>query len=1351
MDIADNYLGQITHVIDPDNFSMQIGTDECLAEFIQFEMRLEDFGQTCDRVSDLSALEIGHIVLVECVETKEGWRRGQVANVNSEESGVDVVYIDYGHSEHVDKSRLCTDFPEEFAQYPVMALKCQLAGIKPIARTWTTKAVKMFTEITQGQVFITFFLPSTHMFKSMVALYFQQGGDNPDWAGRSLSHVLMDQELGIVSENEVTEYLENAADFCKEKLQLAAAFPESIESNENGEVSASDFISRMGNEDESEEREDFLPESEESPDNDPSGENTQESPQETNEPSTDEGTSEYSSSPEGPLDHSPHIGTRNGQNKIIISDFDFDRIHHTKDICTNRLEERTAQQMRQVLEEENEKILEDVKECKSLAVEAGYGVAEQFEDSLPPRFSQTGGPAVPLIPLGVGTSGLERPSNQNVIDDRIPSKRYSRTRREARPGVEERLDLGPMRGRGRARAAPQPSSSSPAIGSSSSPVIGSRSSPVIGSHSSPVIGSRSSPLIGSCDSPVTGLSSSSVIGSRSSPLVGSCDSPVTGLSSRSVIGSRSSPVVDFGGYNPATPPSNNRLDLLYKASPEKREELVQTLKKIFAEAERDTEEETRARLQSLFFTDLFMYLDKEQLQEVIYVLLNRAVRYYGDIHDVLLDIIQILSVTEDFPDCLYQSCKKIEENYIKIQMKGSPFHIQASKVLAHIFTMSLHWSGSNQIQEMMLSALEKWIIFNKTAQQLGQDRLQELYIECFDIVWCIVGSHICRLYPEHKARLQRECRNKILNDDVFRLVRSKLLDLYIEKFVVSPTSKKEEIHSCTQTRALTMVDKGVQTDMIKITERRLQAESPSPVAPASEPWKKSKTKTAPNNTKATTVESKKDIEWPKLSGPKVPDWTNRLLDSPKLPDWSSPEGSSSSVRKTPESLTSGLYFSAEDKSFPSSPDIRQSSFLNSPDNLRKRNLNQLRSPKETPVVSEPVQNFTNWSDNMVFGSKSNFLSSDHTIKKSEDERKSQLLKNKLCALAEPKSNPTGLKAQSSTFQQNNGSKMENQQIRQSGGKEVSYSSNRKTKDLKEEQKSRDPEPVSWWDSTGSLSRAHLKSPSFGSEEDSSGSEKRSLGRGRGRRVKKGLPAPSSSSSLVQKSDIRDEKSENPVSSQKRVNPLRATRDENPLRFQNQNANCNKGSGASGGKSPQKVMDWFSMEEIETGDQPSETGSRNEDDVPDDWFLASEDEKSAKYSQNSDMQALQSQASDISTNQKSASKGQVSQNGDSPSQTETDTGGLDSKFDGEDGSGDCPTRSSHFSDEEGEDDGLWETDQSSDDEMYMRPATANTSDQGFTESSSVSKWVPGQRKCTLCGATDHVIYKCHRKKDNSFFL
>lgn len=68
---------------------------------------------------------------------------------------------------------------------------------------------------------------------------------------------------------------------------------------------------------------------------------------------------------------------------------------------------------------------------------------------------------------------------------------------------------------------------------------------------------------------------------------------------------------------------------------------------------------------------------------------------------------------------------------------------------------------------------------------------------------------------------------------IFRLVRSKLLDIYIEKFIASdppPCSKegehtqgkecghtrsKADRHSQTQTPML--VDRGVQTDMVKIT------------------------------------------------------------------------------------------------------------------------------------------------------------------------------------------------------------------------------------------------------------------------------------------------------------------------------------------------------------------------------------------------------------------------------------------------------------------------------------------------------------------------------------------------------
>lgn len=48
-----------------------------------------------------------------------------------------------------------------------------------------------------------------------------------------------------------------------------------------------------------------------------------------------------------------------------------------------------------------------------------------------------------------------------------------------------------------------------------------------------------------------------------------------------------------------------------------------------------------------------------------------------------------------------------------------------------------------------------------------------------------------------------------------RLVRSKLLDIYIEKFVISSTTSKED--GSTQTETPLCVSQGVQTDMVKIT------------------------------------------------------------------------------------------------------------------------------------------------------------------------------------------------------------------------------------------------------------------------------------------------------------------------------------------------------------------------------------------------------------------------------------------------------------------------------------------------------------------------------------------------------
>lgn len=401
---------------------------------------------------------------------------------------------------------------------------------------------------------------------------------------------------------------------------------------------------------------------------------------------------------------------------------------------------------------------------------------------------------------------------------------------------------------------------------------------------------------------------------------------------------------------------------------------------------------------------------------------------------------------------------------------------------------------------------------------------------------------------------------------------------------------------------------------------------------------------------------------------------------------------------------------------------------------------------QPPAMSEPQQTFTNWSDNMVFGSKSNFLSSEHMHRSADDEIKSKILQSRVCALADPiglkaqsSSEPTRLKGQSSSIQQT-----DNKKDNLFGVKEMSSSSNKK-----EEQKMRSKEPLSWWDSTGSLNGSSVQSSSHGSDYDSSGSEKRPLPRGRGKRVKKEITAAQRSSNPVRKADENNDKHDkyaNQAVAQKRVNPLRTQTNENPLKSQNINANCNKVSDANSEKSPQKVMDWFSMEEVVTGGQPSRISSNDDDDVPDDWFLASDDEKSAKNSQSSDMQALPNVDRDKTSNQRNTITNLVSYSEDISPASKLGTD-INEKLDSEENSGDGQSRLTHLSDEEGEDDGMWETDSSSDD-MYLQPV--NTTDTNV-QTTGAPKWVPGQRKCTLCGAADHVIYKCPQKKEKNFFL
>lgn len=140
-------------------------------------------------------------------------------------------------------------------------------------------------------------------------------------------------------------------------------------------------------------------------------------------------------------------------------------------------------------------------------------------------------------------------------------------------------------------------------------------------------------------------------------------------------------------------------------------------------------------------------------------------------------------------------------------------------------------------------------------------------------------------------------------------------------------------------------------------------------------------------------EIQRDKEWFKLFSFKVFDWINFLLDSLKVFDWNNLEGNSFSFLYISDFLNSSMYFFIEEKLFYSFLDMkRKFLFLNFFDNLRIRSFYQLRNFREFLIVlSELMQIFINWLDNIVFGLRLNFLFKENLSENFENERKSKLL------------------------------------------------------------------------------------------------------------------------------------------------------------------------------------------------------------------------------------------------------------------------------------------------------------------------------------------------------------------------
>ncbi|RUS91800.1 hypothetical protein EGW08_000371, partial [Elysia chlorotica] len=189
------YKGWVTHVIDPSSFWMQIGTDNNFDLFRVYQASVDDYFNTHggDLFVAASSLSPGHCVIVKkhYDHQRSQWRRAQVSRV--EGNSVDVFYVDYGYAEILDITDVRSINRPFFEYLAPQAIRVGLAGIQPLTRSWTSRAVSAFEERVIHKSVIVNILEMDESQSLIVALY--RRGDDGDWY--SVTHGMLEEDLGL--------------------------------------------------------------------------------------------------------------------------------------------------------------------------------------------------------------------------------------------------------------------------------------------------------------------------------------------------------------------------------------------------------------------------------------------------------------------------------------------------------------------------------------------------------------------------------------------------------------------------------------------------------------------------------------------------------------------------------------------------------------------------------------------------------------------------------------------------------------------------------------------------------------------------------------------------------------------------------------------------------------------------------------------------------------------------------------------------------------------------------------------------------------------------------------------------
>ncbi|KAL8576235.1 hypothetical protein ACOMHN_006158 [Nucella lapillus] len=202
-------LGNVTHIVDPSEFWMRIGTEMDQESFRCLEQTL---GAEAQRLPEGDVNEIVEhtVVLVSCPVSRPGssslkpWRRAEVSRVDREGNSFDVWYIDYGNTEIVPAERVRGNVLTEIQEYPPTVYRCALAGIKPVARSWTTRGIKTFQKlVSQGPLKVVSVIYDHDAMKLRVNLY------PPGDSSLSAAHQMLEAMNGLPTDEQVQEYIKD--------------------------------------------------------------------------------------------------------------------------------------------------------------------------------------------------------------------------------------------------------------------------------------------------------------------------------------------------------------------------------------------------------------------------------------------------------------------------------------------------------------------------------------------------------------------------------------------------------------------------------------------------------------------------------------------------------------------------------------------------------------------------------------------------------------------------------------------------------------------------------------------------------------------------------------------------------------------------------------------------------------------------------------------------------------------------------------------------------------------------------------------------------------------------------------